>query len=121
MRSSILPLLTLLCACRSETAVQDEVPACIQERFELSRDERRRGFLLSDDMTNIEFGRGYTRRELVARYRLFRGNSRRQVPNSYDLSTVGRLISERSGGVYDPNEVITATPCMYIEVIPRAT
>jgi hypothetical protein len=117
MKNSILPLLTLLCACRSETAGQKEGPACIEERFGLTREERRRGFLLSEYMTNIEFGRDYTRRELVARYRLFRGGNRRKVPSSNDLTAAERIISERSGGAHDPYEVITASPCMYIKVI----
>ena len=118
----ILALLTyaILGGGQIAKAQEDEGWTCVTERFDLSRDERRRGILLSLDMTNIEFGRDYTRGELIARYRLYRGESGRMEPTPEDLSVAGSLITKRSGGIGNPQERLRAAPCIYIEIIPAA-
>lgn len=114
---AIAGLLPLLAACQFTTDDDDDGPACIEERFELTRDERRRGIILSEKMTNINFGASYSRAEVVARYRLYRGNYSRTEPTKRDIETAERLIAERSDNSVSPDEVLVATPCMYIEVI----
>lgn len=118
MRILALTTCVLLGGCQNVTAQDDEGPFCVVERFELTRDERRRGIILSRGMTNIDFGKEYSRRELIARYRIYRGNSGQIEPTAEDLSVAESLISQRSKGVYDPQEIVRAAPCMYVEIIP---
>ncbi len=120
MRILVLLTYALLGGCQITEAQEDDGWNCVTERFDLSRDERRRGIVLSSDMTNIEFGRGYTRRELIARYRLYRGESGRLEPTLEDLSVAGSLTTERSRGIYNPQEILRAELCIYIEIIPAA-
>lgn len=120
MRKILILCLAVLGGCQNALGAEadDEELVCIREQFSLTRDERRSGITLFSDMENIEFGKEYSRKELVTRYRLHRTDADHLQPNSEDLSISERLILDRSQGRFSPDEMITASPCMYITVIP---
>ena len=116
-----VPLLLMTAGCQllsSEEEETKETLSCDPFKFNLTREQRMSGILLPAKLETITFGKGYTREELIAQYRLVRVNSERTKPTEQELATARRIITERSGGRYDPKEVIIATPCMYIPVIP---